>query len=524
MINVKNELAGLGIDIGYSHIKLALVIKQNKDKFIYKDSFPSLAYYLKKESRWLIGEDALNYIDSTDNIKEAPLVQIRQLLLNVDKDEFLFSNFENIEAKYNFNVPKCSQKSLFVTVLKYILAERLSKLLDEAKIDIKPDDIILGLTHPDKFSNDAKISLKSILRNLGFPNANLITESGANSVYLGQRIGKVLVCDIGSQSTDLTIRDSSSILDTHEVSIGGEEFDQALQSYIKKQADFQFKEETRKLGYESQPEELTSLELYRFYLWCKQSKEKLSSKESSFVFYPSFTTMNFEVERTTFEQLIEPYVKSIIKQVEEFIKPHDIDQIILSGGSAATPLIKQYFLDFATANNIYLKMSDDIIFGVAIGVAFYGLNINPLALVAPKSYGVSYYNSKEDTHYLTILLAKGTRLPLKGNPPYRSPKVTYLTRKACRSCSQEIYETDYKPNELCDMLLRRSENKVYKFGEYDNALCIGKGNLEFAYEVPVGHRMNISLVVDSDGIACEIVESQGAPTLYLGADKKIGVE
>ncbi|MEX0867296.1 MAG: molecular chaperone DnaK, partial [Pirellulales bacterium] len=255
------------------------------------------------------------------------------------------------------------------------------------------------ITVPAYFNDAQRQATKDAGQIAGLEVARIINEPTAAALAYGldkKTKETIVVYDLGGGTFDVSIlevadgvfRVISTNGDTH---LGGDDLDEVL---IKHVAD-EFKKEQ---GIDLRKD---SMALQRLQEACEKAKKELSSAQSTDINLPFITAdasgpkhLQMNIDRSTFERLIDPLVERTRKPVEQAMKdaklsPKDIDEVVLVGGSTRIPKVQQLVEKFFGKPPHKGVNPDEV---VAIGAAIQGgvlaghvqdvllLDVTPLSL------------------------------------------------------------------------------------------------------------------------------------------------
>lgn len=246
-----------------------------------------------------------------------------------------------------------------------ISAKVLRKLKESAESYLGHKVNKAVITVPAYFNDSQRQATKDAGQIAGLEVMRIINEPTAAALAYGldkKKDEKIIVFDLGGGTFDVSIlevadsgdEESSSRVfqvistsgDTH---LGGDDFDEALIHYV---AD-QFKKDNA-IDLRKDP-----MALQRLQEACEKAKKELSTLPETDINLPFITMdatgpkhLTMKITRSKFEELIDALVlrckKPLLQALEDAgMKPSDIDEIVLVGGSTRVPkvreLVKQVF-------------------------------------------------------------------------------------------------------------------------------------------------------------------------------------
>ncbi len=260
-----------------------------------------------------------------------------------------------------------------------VAAEVLKKLKRDAEEGHFHEEIKRAIiTCPAEFNVLQRRKIEEAGRLAGFEEVALLEEPVAGALAYaraGLNVGKhVLVYDLGGGTFDLAVLDNQD--ESFHVAMepkgmercGGDDFDHALYYHFDELA-------REELG---RPISLTGAVDLSFLRECRQRKESLTFRERSKLSDylssgDSPVRFEHEVDRGTFERMIEEYVETSARLTEEIVKQadirgHEVDTVVLVGGSTRVPLVAQMLKETLPVNPLGFDRKD---VAVALGAAHY---------------------------------------------------------------------------------------------------------------------------------------------------------
>ncbi|MDB4910890.1 MAG: dnaK [Gemmatimonadetes bacterium] len=281
------------------------------------------------------------------------------------------------------------------------------------------------ITVPAYFNDSQRQATKDAGRIAGLDVLRIINEPTAAALAYGldkKKDEKVAVFDLGGGTYDISVLElydvegsrqfevKSTNGDTH---LGGDDFDQRVIDWLV--AEFR-----RDQGIDLSKDPMA---LQRLKEAGEKAKMELSGTQQTDINLPFITAdqsgpkhLNYSLTRAKFEQLVDDLIQRTIPPMQQALKdagmkPEEVDEVILVGGSTRIPKVQQVVKDFFKKEPHKGVNPDEV---VAIGAAIQGavltgeqkdvllLDVNPLSLGIETLGGVT-----------TVLIPRNTTIPTK---------------------------------------------------------------------------------------------------------------
>jgi molecular chaperone DnaK len=311
-----------------------------------------------------------------------------------------------------FSPPEIS--AMILQKLKQAAEDYLGEKITEAVITV-----------PAYFNDAQRQATKDAGRIAGLDVKRLVNEPTAAALAYGldkKKDEKVAVFDLGGGTYDISVLElydvegsrqfevKSTNGDTH---LGGDDFDQRVIDWLVTE----FKRD-QAIDLSKDP-----MALQRLKEAAEKAKMELSTTQSTDINLPFITAdqsgpkhLNYQLTRAKFEQLVDDLIQRTIPPMEQAlkdagIKPNEIDEVILVGGSTRIPKIQEIVKKFFGKEPNKGVNPDEV---VAIGAAIQGavltgeqkdvllLDVTPLSLGIETLGGVT-----------TVLIPRNTTIPTK---------------------------------------------------------------------------------------------------------------
>ena len=471
----------IGIDLGTTNSCVAIMDGSEPKVIINEEgarTTPSVVAYLKDDV--VVGQAAHRQaITNPENT-----VYSAKRLIGMKYDDL-----GPAEKNFPFKVVKLNNGGAGVEVQgkKLTPPEISAKVLQKMK---KAAEAFLGetvtkavITVPAYFNDSQRQATKDAGKIAGLEVLRIVNEPTAAALAYGltkKKKGKVVVFDCGGGTHDVSVLDIDEDLvevlstngDTH---LGGDDVDNLVMDWIVAE----FKKEQ---GVDLSKDKMA---LQRLKEAAEKAKIELSSAAQTQVNLPFITAdasgpkhLNLTLSLSKFEQMITPFVDKTIAPCKQALadanlKPADIDEVVLVGGSTRIPLIQRRVKEFFGKDpNKSVNPDEAVALGAAVQAGILTGNVKDLLLldVTPLTLGIETMGG-----VMTPLINKNTTIP---------------TRQS------QVFSTASDGQTSVEVVVLQGERKLAK----DNRL-LGRFHLDGIPPAPRGvPQIEVSYDIDANGI------------------------
>src|SRR6266403_71961 len=356
------------------------------------------------------------------------------------------------------------------------------------------------ITVPAYFNDAQRQATKDAGKIAGLEVLRLVNEPTAAALAYGlheKQRGKVAVYDLGGGTFDISVLklisttegDIFQVLSTNgDTHLGGDDIDNLLQAFVHEKIL-----QTEEIDFSPHGE--LAQELRKALI---NVKHELSEKESAILKFPlrNGKVFTHQFTRGAFDALIHPVVDCTIGPVklalaDGKLKPEEIDEVVLVGGTTRTPLIRRTVQDFfGRAPHIELNPDEVVALGAAVqaNILEHGVSNMLLLDVTPLSLGIETYGGA-----VAKIIPRNSTIP---------------------ASAQELYTTGVDHQTGIDIHVLQGERELAK-----DCRSLARFTLKVP-PAPAGlPRIEVKFLIDANGIL-----QVGAKDLRTGEQHSIEVQ
>ncbi len=411
----------IGIDLGTTNSCVAIV-EGGEPKVIINEegtrTTPSVVAFLKDGEEVLVGGPAK-----------------RQAVANPENTVYstkrlMGRRFEEVSSEAEslaYGVVKSGNSDAWIEVegKEYsppqVSAHVLMKLKKAAEDYLGSEVTEAVITVPAYFNDSQRQATKDAGKIAGLDVKRIINEPTAAALAYGfdkKKEGMIVVYDLGGGTFDVSVLEvgnnvievKSTNGDTH---LGGDDFDKRVIDYIVSE----FKKDS---GIDLGADKMA---VQRLREAAEKAKIELSNTVETEINLPFITAdasgpkhLVMKITRSKFEQLIEDLIKGTLKPCEQALKdaglrPGEIAEVILVGGSTRIPLVQKVVTDFFGKDPSRGINPDEVVaMGAAIQAGVLGGDVTDMLLldVVPLSLGIETLGG-----VMTTIIERNTTIPTK---------------------------------------------------------------------------------------------------------------
>ncbi len=277
------------------------------------------------------------------------------------------------------------------------------------------------ITVPAYFNDAQRQATRDAGKLAGLDVLRIVNEPTAASLAYGIGLESheektIAVYDLGGGTFDVSVLRIAGgvfdVLSTHgDTYLGGDDFDRAILDYWLGEYGI------TKAELSASKELLQTLRLHA------ESAKKVLSSENEFAIESNGETLS--INKEVFNKLINPFVERTIESCKQALsdaglKPEDIDEVVMVGGSTRVPLVKQRVTEFfGKAVHDELNPDEVVALGAAIQADILAGNNKDMLLldITPLSLGIETMGGLMD-----VLIPRNSKIPTKAGRQYTTQK------------------------------------------------------------------------------------------------------
>ncbi len=413
----------VGIDLGTTNSLIAIIHPESKNAVALKEHdssslVPSIVHF-DETGQITVGEAAKKFLISEP---QNTIFSAKRLMGKSYKD------IENHATYFTYKVIDDDTDSLVkIQVGKkfYSPVELSSLILKELKARaehiLKTKVTKAVITVPAYFNDAQRQATRDAGKLAGLDVLRIVNEPTAASLAYGIGLDpteekNIAVYDLGGGTFDISILCISGgvfeVISTHgDTYLGGDDFDKAIVNYW-----------IEKNGLDSEALHMNKEYLQTMRLTAERAKKQLSSSD---VFEETIKDQSFKITKEEFNIIIQPFIERTLECCKKALadaemKPSDIEEIVMVGGSTRIPLVKEtvgtYF-----GKPVHDEVNPDEV--VALGAAIQadilaGNNKEVLLLdITPLSLGLETMGG-----LMEVMIPRNSKIPTKASRQYTTQK------------------------------------------------------------------------------------------------------
>ncbi|PSQ97280.1 MAG: molecular chaperone DnaK [Bacteroidetes bacterium SW_9_63_38] len=410
----------IGIDLGTTNSVVAVM--EGGDPKVIENSegdrtTPSVVAY-KDDGERLVGAPAKRQAITNPENTIASIKRFMGRFYNEVEDEIEEVPYEIVRGENDTARVEIGDRKYTPQEISAMVLQKLKQTAEDYLGEEVTDAVI---TVPAYFNDAQRKATKEAGQIAGLNVQRIINEPTAASLAYGlddESDQVIAVYDLGGGTFDISILElgdgvfevNATYGDTH---LGGDNFDKCLIDHI---AD----EFQKDKGIDLRDDPMA---LQRLKEAAEKAKIELSSAKTTTINLPFVTAtdegpqhLNMDINRATFENLIEDLVEKTVPQMEEALSDaghskNDVDEVIMVGGSTRVPLVQETVTDFfGRQPNKSVNPDEVVALGAAVQGGVLSGDVDDVLLldVTPLNLGIETLGG-----VMTTLIEENTTIPTK---------------------------------------------------------------------------------------------------------------
>ncbi len=388
----------LGIDLGTTNSLVGVV----------DSGFPIL---LADEEGQRLTPSAVHFSNEGTRLVGAPA--LRQRALDPQRTVTSVKRLIGRRAGEGGWQPPYDLRQLGVTPVE-VSAEILRRLKAIAERALEQPVSRAVITVPAYFNDAQRNATKQAGELAGLTVERIVSEPTAAALAYGldklEERKKIAVYDLGGGTFDISVLEMREgvfqVLSTAgDTQLGGDDIDRLLVEHVLQGA---------KLSSKPDGARLSSL-----LVAAEVAKKRLSADDSTLIELPFFdgaNSLSLELTRAEFEKLIRPLIERTrahcLRALSDAgVKPEELDEVILVGGSTRIPLVHRYVEEiFGRAPNTSQNPDEAVALGAVIQAGILSGSLKNVLLldVTPLSLGIETFGG-----LMNIIIPRNSTIPCK---------------------------------------------------------------------------------------------------------------